>query len=180
MRLERLELTNFRCYESATVEFDEGVTVVQGGNGAGKTSLLKACFVALYGSDALDSGENLADVVTKGKEETRVRLEFVHAGDAYSVEQEIAMTGTGDDRRATTRKSVLTRNGEAVGDDGVRSTREEVERLLRMDADAFVNCAYVRQGEVNKLIEASPDERRRVVDELLQLGRLETYRERAD
>lgn len=180
MRLERLELDSFRCYESATVEFDEGVTVVQGGNGAGKTSLLKACFVALYGSDALDPNENLADVVTNGKDETRVSLEFTHAGDAYTVEQEIAMTGSGEDRRASTRKSILTRNGEQIGDDGVTSTREEIERLLHMDADAFVNCAYVRQGEVNKLIEASPDERRRVVDELLQLGKLETYRERAD
>ncbi|MGK2230134.1 MAG: exonuclease SbcC [Methanobacteriota archaeon] len=180
MRFERLRLTNFRCYESATVEFDEGVTVVQGGNGAGKTSLLKACFVALYGSDALGSNENLADVVTNGTEESHISLGFTHAGDTYTVEQEIAMTGSGDDRRATTRKSVLTRNGEAVGDDGVTSTREEIESLLRMDADAFVNCAYVRQGEVNKLIEASPDERRRVVDELLQLGKLETYRERAD
>ena len=180
MRFESLELSNFRCYESASVGFDEGVTVVQGGNGAGKTSLLKACFVALYGSDALDSDENLADVVTNGKEETTVVLEFTHAGDAYTVEQEIAMTGSGDDERASTRRSVLTRNGEQIGDDGVRSTREEVTRLLRMDADAFVNCAYVRQGEVNKLIEASPDERRRVVDDLLQLGKLETYRERAD
>ena len=180
MRFESLELSNFRCYESASVGFDEGVTVVQGGNGAGKTSLLKACFVALYGSDALDSDENLADVVTNGKEETTVALEFTHAGDAYTVEQEISMTGSGDDQRASTRRSVLTRNGEQIGDDGVRSTREEVTRLLRMDADAFVNCAYVRQGEVNKLIEASPDDRRRVVDDLLQLGKLETYRERAD
>jgi exonuclease SbcC len=180
VKLERIELDGFRCYDSAAVEFDDGVTVVQGGNGAGKTSLLKACFVALYGSDALDTNENLADVVTNGKDETRVSLEFTHAGDAYTVEQEISMTGTGDDRRASTRKSVLTRNGKQVGDDGVTSTREEVERLLHMDADAFVNCAYVRQGEVNKLIEASPDERRRVVDELLQLGKLETYRERAD
>jgi exonuclease SbcC len=178
VRLRRLELRNFRCYESATVEFDQGVTVVQGGNGAGKTSLLKACFVALYGSEALDSDENLADVVTKGEQETDVTLEFTHAGDSYAVEQEIRMVADGD--RATTRKSVLRRNGEQVGDDGVTSTREEVERLLRMDAEAFVNCAYVRQGEVNKLIEASPDERRRVVDELLQLGKLETYRERAD
>nr|WP_020220876.1 hypothetical protein [Halarchaeum acidiphilum] len=48
-----------------------------------------------------------------------------------------------------------------------------------MDADAFVNCAYVRQGEVNELINASPSERQDVIDDLLQLGKLEAYRGRA-
>jgi len=46
--------------------------------------------------------------------------------------------------------------------------REFVTELLRMDAEAFVNCAYVRQGEVNKLINATPRERQDTIDDLLQ------------
>ncbi|MDY6779309.1 MAG: AAA family ATPase, partial [Halobacteria archaeon] len=64
MNFESLYLRNFRCYDEAELEFDEGVTVIQGRNGSGKTSLLEACFVALYGSDALDTDDVLADVVT--------------------------------------------------------------------------------------------------------------------
>ena len=176
MIVEELALRNYRCYEEATVGFEPGVTVVQGRNGSGKTSLLEATFVALYGSDALDSDEVLADVVTNGAEEGSVSLGFRQAGDRYRVTQEFRMA---DDDRATTRKSVLERNGEQLGDDGITSTRREIQSLLRMDAEAFVNCAYVRQGEINKLIEASPEERQRVIDELLQLGTLEEYRERA-
>lgn len=42
MTIHRLELIDFRIYQSAVVEFDPGLTVIVGQNGQGKTSLLEA------------------------------------------------------------------------------------------------------------------------------------------
>lgn len=42
MRLDRLHIQNFRCYEDATFEFQPGFNLVVGVNGSGKTSLLQA------------------------------------------------------------------------------------------------------------------------------------------
>ncbi|WP_224269790.1 DNA double-strand break repair ATPase Rad50 [Haloprofundus salinisoli] len=176
MRFDRIRLKNFKPYADTDLELDEGVTVIHGLNGSGKSSLLEACFFALYGSKALDSTQTLEDVVTNGEEESEVELWFTHAGESYHVERRIRLSGD----RATTAKCVL--EGSAVPDgsvDGARDVRKFVVNLLRMDADAFVNCAYVRQGEVNKLINASPGERQDMIDDLLQLGKLEEYRERA-
>ena len=39
MIVERLNLVNFRIYESVDVALDEGVTAIIGDNGQGKTSL---------------------------------------------------------------------------------------------------------------------------------------------
>ncbi|MDY6765256.1 MAG: AAA family ATPase, partial [Halobacteria archaeon] len=72
MKFESLDLTNFRCYEDAHLDFTPGVTVIQGRNGSGKTSLLEACFTALYGSRALGTDEVLADLITNGKEESLI------------------------------------------------------------------------------------------------------------
>jgi predicted ATP-binding protein involved in virulence len=47
MRLDRLHLHNFRCYEDATFEFQTGFNLVVGVNGSGKTSLLQAVAVSL-------------------------------------------------------------------------------------------------------------------------------------
>ncbi|MBI3904185.1 AAA family ATPase [Pseudomonas sp. GL-R-26] len=47
MRLDRLHIQNFRCYEDATFDFQPGFNLVVGVNGSGKTSLLQAvalCF----------------------------------------------------------------------------------------------------------------------------------------
>ncbi|WP_254862559.1 DNA double-strand break repair ATPase Rad50 [Halovivax gelatinilyticus] len=172
MKVTRLALGNFKCYEEAELSLASGVTVVHGVNGSGKSTLLEAVFFALYGSKALDD-RTLADVVTTGADASEVSLTFTHAGDSYRLDRHLSRR---DDRATTTKCTLETPDGTI---DGARDVRAYVTDLLRMDATAFVNCAYVRQGEVNKLIHASPGERQDMIDELLQLGALETYRERA-
>jgi exonuclease SbcC len=171
VKFEYVRLSNFKCYEEADLRLNEGVTVIHGPNGSGKSSLLEACFFALYGSKALDA--KLDDVVTIGADDAEIELEFTHGGESYHVERRIRATG----ERATTARCVLETPEGPI--EGARDVRAYVENLLRMDAEAFVNCAYVRQGEVNKLINASPAQRQDMIDSLLQLGRLEEYRDRA-
>lgn len=173
MRFERLHLENFKCYEDVDVRLDRGVTVIHGLNGSGKSSLLEACFFALYGSKALDS--RLDEIVTIGTKQTSVDLWFTHDGADYHVERCVRVR----DERAKTTKCVLETPGANGTVEGTTDVRTRISGLLRMDAEAFVNCAYVRQGEVNKLINASPRQRQDMIDDLLQLGRLEDYRERA-
>ena len=172
MRVDSLRLRNFKCYAEAELGLENGVTVVHGVNGSGKSTLLEAVFFALYGSKALDD-RTLDDVITTGEEETEVELAFTHANTSYRIQRTLKLRGD----RATTTKCLLEDPDGTV--EGARDVRREVTELLRMDADAFVNCAYVRQGEVNKLIHASPRERQDMIDDLLQLGALEEYRERA-
>lgn len=47
LKLDRLELVNFRQFERYTVDFDEHLTVLVGNNGSGKSSVLAAACVAL-------------------------------------------------------------------------------------------------------------------------------------
>jgi len=47
MRIDRLKLTNFKCFKEEEFHFDEKLTLFIGDNGAGKTSILSAAAVAL-------------------------------------------------------------------------------------------------------------------------------------
>jgi exonuclease SbcC len=172
VKFDRLKLSNFKCYRDADLRLDRGVTVIHGVNGSGKSSLLEACFFALYGAKALDD-RTLQDVVTIGADDAEIELWFTHGGRSYHLERRVRVTND----RAQTATCVLETPDETI--DGARPVRSFVADLLRMDADAFVNCAYVRQGEVNELIHATPAERQDIIDDLLQLGALETYRDRA-
>jgi predicted ATP-binding protein involved in virulence len=48
MRLKKLELTNFRCFESLSIDLDEQLTVLVAKNGQGKTSVLDAIRIGLW------------------------------------------------------------------------------------------------------------------------------------
>lgn len=56
MKIAKIEITNFRCFESIALRLHPKVNVIVGANGAGKTSILDAIAVALYEIVAANGG----------------------------------------------------------------------------------------------------------------------------
>ncbi len=48
MKLSRIEITHFRCFEFLHVDFQPDINVIVGANGSGKSSILDAAAIALY------------------------------------------------------------------------------------------------------------------------------------
>lgn len=171
MQFTRVQFDSFKCFVDESVDLEAGVTAMYGANGAGKTSLLEGCFFALYGAAALPTGENLADVIEKGEDEAVVELWFTHSGGQYRIRRRVREYETQTDHEVE-----LTTPEGTIEDPG--PVGEAIEDLFRLDADAFLNCAYVRQGDINKLITANPGDRQDMIDQLLQLGKLDRYEDR--
>ena len=45
MKINKMHLTNFRCFENFTIEFEDDLTVVVAENGRGKSAILDAVAV---------------------------------------------------------------------------------------------------------------------------------------
>ncbi len=73
MRVERLQLRDFRSYESASVALGPGLTVIHGPNGAGKTNLLEAVYFACTARSCRTTNER--EMVRFGASATRVVLD---------------------------------------------------------------------------------------------------------
>jgi DNA replication and repair protein RecF len=73
MRVERLELRDFRSYESAAITFGAGLTVIHGPNGAGKTNLLEALYFACTARSCRTTNER--EIVRFGAGVARVVLD---------------------------------------------------------------------------------------------------------
>jgi predicted ATP-binding protein involved in virulence len=56
MKLSKIEITNFRCFESFALELRPDINVIVGVNGAGKTTILDAVATALYDVVAANGG----------------------------------------------------------------------------------------------------------------------------
>ena len=73
MRLNNLQLQNFRNYEALDISFDPGVNLIVGNNAQGKTNLLEAiCYVgsgksfrAQKTSEMIRFGADFADIDAK-------------------------------------------------------------------------------------------------------------------
>lgn len=48
MKLSKIDITHFRCFETLSVVFRRDINVIVGANGAGKSSILDALAIALY------------------------------------------------------------------------------------------------------------------------------------
>jgi exonuclease SbcC len=96
-----------------------------------------------------------------------VELDFVSNGKEYTV------------RRVRGKTRSEPRLGIKEGDKFVylatkdRQVTEEVQNILEMDSDLFLNAVYVKQGEISDLIEKTPSEKKKMIGKLLGIENLE-------
>ena len=147
MQLRRIQLTDVRSYEQASLELSPGVTVLVGPNAQGKTNLLEAIHRAGSGSSHRAPGDG--PLVRAGQQIGVIRCELqTDAGRRRTLELEI---GSGTGRRTRTR----------VDGQDVRRAVDAVG-VLRDVLFAPEDLAIVR---------GDPGERRRFLDDLLGLRR---------
>ena len=75
MRVTRVTVRDFRGYPEASAAFGDGLTVITGANGAGKTNLIEALYFGCTGRSCRTSNER--EVVRFGERATRVVVSAV-------------------------------------------------------------------------------------------------------
>jgi len=170
-------LENIFCYREARVDFSRGVSVFSGANGSGKSSLLEALFFALFGSaTGTITGRSLAQVLREGEKKGSIELTFALGSARYTVR--LVLHRSGQRVLAEGKHCCLSRDDGQTWS-GVKQVTAQIEALLQLDSDDFANCLYVRQGEVDRLINASSQQRQSTIDRLLRLTRIDDYQNRA-
>ncbi|MDH7593506.1 MAG: AAA family ATPase [Methanomicrobiales archaeon] len=163
MRLVRLVLKNFRSYRDADIGFGDGLLLVLGENGSGKTSILEAIRIALF----KESNERIDELVHQGSESMKVSLEFVSNGNEYRVERERR-------RGSSTARLFHLDNPNSPPTQGDREVSREIRKILGIDGEHFLNAIYVKQGEIDQLINESAGERKKIIAKLLGIESLQT------
>jgi DNA replication and repair protein RecF len=142
MYVRHLQVNDFRSWELADLELEQGTTVLIGPNGHGKTNLIEAVgYVATLGSHRVATD---APLIRHGAARAVVRATVVNAGRELTVELEIT---PGKANRARVNRGPVPRPRDVLG-------------ILRTVLFAPEDLALVR---------GDPGERRRFVDDLLVL-----------
>ena len=142
----------------------EGIYLISGKTGAGKTSIFDSIIFALYGtaSGSVRSASMLRSKYAAPETKTFVRLVFDYKGVRYTVTRNpeyirpsLRKSGSG----FTTEKAdaELEYNGGAVG--GCTNVTKKITEIIGLDRDRFIQVAMLSQGEFLKLLFASTQER---------------------
>jgi len=141
----------------------QGLFLITGDTGAGKTTLFDAICFALYGevSGPYRPVEHLRSDFAAPDAQTFVQLEFVHRGKPYTLKRNPAyerpkLRGSGTVKEKP--DALLILPGEPPVQ-GVRQVNAAVRELLGIDCPQFKQVGMIAQGEFMKLLNASTDER---------------------
>jgi exonuclease SbcC len=168
MRPIRLEMEGFTSFKKhVEVDFaDMALFAITGPTGAGKTSLIDGLIYALYGSTPR-LGKSASDLISQGQDNLRVLLEFSSGSKRYRVSRHIRRT-----KRSIVNDVRLEEwEGEkwAPRADKVNQAEAMIEKIVGLDFNGFTKSVVLPQGRFDEFLKGKPDERRKILSELLQL-----------
>ena len=170
----KLRLKNFMCYRDVPYPLAlDGIHVacICGDNGHGKSALLDAMTWALWGKAR---GRAVDDLIHVGESDMEVELEFSTGEDVYRVVRKRKRArGRGSGGSVLELQVAESRNGgrfRPVTGNSISETQVQINRLLRLEYDTFVNSAFLRQGRADEFTLRTPRERKEVLADILDLS----------
>lgn len=146
---------------------DKGLFLISGDTGAGKTTIFDAICFSLYGetSGRYRGSKNLRSEYAGPTTESFVDFYFSHQGKNYHVYRRPSY-----DRPKQRGEGVITEKENAVfsceGEkpiEGTTAVNKAVEELLKIDFQQFKQIAMIAQGEFWNLLNASTDDRTKIL-----------------
>lgn len=173
MRPLKLTMTAFGPYADKTVidfgELNNGVYLITGDTGAGKTTIFDAIVFALYGEGS-GSGRSSemfhSDYVDKFTD-TVVELDFLCRGKEYQVIRTIHYKKKRGDGSAgaISKNAVLYCEGE-LPTEKETAVNARVTEILGLDEKQFRQIVMLAQGEFRKFLESKSDAREQILGKL--------------
>jgi exonuclease SbcC len=165
-----IELGDFLSHSNTKLEFENGVTVFVGDNGAGKSSIIDAITFALFGQHTRKSNKGL---IKRGTNQGFAKVGFSVNSKQFEAVRKIDNKGT-----------LAAKFAEVIDDDRIEiaagerkqfgeSMTHEVERVIGIDFEKLKIASIVQQGELNTIINAKPKEFKELLNAIIGIDKLD-------
>ena len=179
----KLTLKNFMSYgdEPTTLSFAGWrVACLSGDNGNGKSALLDAMTYALWGKTRAEGVRAISedDLIRVGTDEMEVRFEFELNDTRYrAVKKRRRGKSSGSEWSLAQQTDEGTWIG--IGGGNQRDTGKQIVALLSMEYETFLNSAYLQQGRADEFTRQRPNDRKRILGEILGLDKYDRLEAKA-
>ena len=169
-----IELGDFLAHSNTKINFENGVTVFVGDNGAGKSSIIDAITFALFGQHTRKSNKGL---IKRGSNQGFTKVNFSVNGKNYEAVRKIDSKGT-----------LSAKFSEIIEDERIEiaagerkqfgeSMTQEVEKAIGLDFEKLKIASIVQQGELNSIINAKPKEFKELLNAIIGIDKLDVASE---
>src|ERR1700682_2054796 len=181
MKLTRLRLIGFKSFvEPTDFVIEPGLTGVVGPNGCGKSNLVEAVrWVMGEASYKAMRGSEMDDVIFSGNTQRPARN---HAEVAVLVDNSdrTAPAAFNDSESLEVSRRIMREQGSTFRVNGREVRARDVTVLFADASTGSRSPALVHQGRIGEIIQARPDQRRRVLEEAAGISGLHARRHEAE
>lgn len=188
MKPIRLEICGWGPYKDVeTVEFSrlggQGLFLITGATGAGKTTLFDAITYALYGAlsgEVRDRERNSvrSDFAAQDTP-TYVELEMEHRGKIYRIHRNPEYLRPrkkgGSDALTREKENAILHLPDGQILEGVKEVNAKLQDLLALDYAQFKQISMIAQGEFARLLTAPPRDKTRIFRQIFDTGIYERF-----
>lgn len=169
-----------------TAFYQQGIFLITGATGAGKTTIFDAITYALYGAlsgETRDKERNSVRSDFAGPEEkTYVELVMEHGGQSYRIlrspEYMRPKKRGGADSLTKEKENAVLYYPDGRVTEGVREVNAALQELLVLDYQQFKKISMIAQGEFARLLVAPPKEKTGIFREIFGTGIYEQFTQR--
>jgi len=187
MRPLKLTMSAFSCYaDKQIINFEilgtEGLYLIAGDTGSGKTTIFDALTFALYGETSGDNRDAgmLRSKYAQADAETYVEFTFQYHDKLYTIKRNPTYTRAKQRGDGTTEEKA---DCELHMPDGrivtkLREVNSKVEEILGINREQFVQIAMIAQGEFLKVLHASTEDRIEIFRKVFYTDAYKTFQDR--
>lgn len=169
-----IELGDFLAHSNTKLQFENGVTVFVGDNGAGKSSIIDAITFALFGEHTRKSNKGL---IRRGSNQGFSKIGFSINGKQYEAVRKVdskgALAATFSEMVNDERIEIAAGERKQFGE----SMTQQVEQVIGLDFEKLKIASIVQQGELNAIINAKPKEFKELLNAIIGIDKLDVAAE---
>ncbi len=178
MKPLKLILSAFGPYANETViDFtrfgEDGIFLIAGDTGAGKTTIFDAISFALYGEASggkeRRGSKSFRSDYASPRTETWVELTFWHKVETWCIRRNPEYERpkkTGEGTTTQSANATLTHVDSGAVIEGVNEVKAKIDELLGLTQDQFTQTVMIAQGDFLKILNASSDDRKTLFQKL--------------
>ena len=169
-----IELGDFLAHSNTKMEFENGVTVFVGSNGAGKSSMIDAITFGLFGQHTRKTNKGL---IKRGSNQGFAKIGFSINGKQYEAVRKIDSKGVLSAKFSETTNENVVEIAAGERKQFGESMTQEVEKTIGLDFEKLKIASIVQQGELNAIINAKPKEFKELLNAIIGIDKLDVASE---